>query len=41
MADLPPPDAHSLGGNGFTTRVEFETKTGRVEAEREDEKDPD
>ena len=32
---------HSLGGNGFTTRVEFETKTEAVEAEREDEKDPD
>ena len=32
---------HSLGGNGFTTRVEFETKTEAVEAEREEEKDPD
>ena len=32
---------HSLGGSGFTTRVEFETKTEAVEAEREDEKDPD
>ena len=32
---------HSLGGNGFTTRVEFETKTEAVEAEREGEKDPD
>lgn len=32
---------HSLGGNGFTTRVEFETKTEAVEVEREDEKDPD
>ena len=32
---------HSLGSNGFTTRVEFETKTEAVEAEREDEKDPD
>ena len=32
---------HSLGGSGFTTRVEFETKTEAVEAEREEEKDPD
>lgn len=32
---------HSLGGSGFTTRVEFETKTEAVEAEREHEKDPD
>ncbi|WP_426088378.1 phage tail protein I [Janthinobacterium sp. PSPC1-1] len=32
---------HSLGGSGFTTRVEFETKTEAVEAEREDENDPD
>ncbi|OEZ98776.1 phage late control D family protein [Duganella phyllosphaerae] len=32
---------HSLGGSGFTTRVEFETKTEVVEAEREEEKDPD
>ena len=32
---------HNLGGSGFTTRVEFETKTEAVEAEREDEKDPD
>ena len=32
---------HSFGGSGFTTRVEFETKTEAVEAEREEEKDPD
>lgn len=32
---------HSLGGSGFTTRVEFETKTEAVEAERELEVDPD
>lgn len=32
---------HSLGGGGFTTRVEFETKTEAVEIEREVETDPD
>lgn len=32
---------HSLGASGFTTRVEFETKTEAVEVEREVETDPD
>lgn len=32
---------HSISGSGFTTRVEFETKTEPADAERENEKDPD
>ncbi|QKY01491.1 hypothetical protein G3257_03900 [Janthinobacterium lividum] len=32
---------HSLGGSGFTTQAEFEAKTEAIEAEREEEKDPD